>query len=360
MRDPREECPFETVTTAVPGELAGVLWVNEDKIRATSTLTLGTTLALFLPGVPKGDALRRGYGAYVFTQDAGKQGGWHGFYFARVFSSTEENPETTTPFRTMTEVRGGIYWPPVLTNANVRNFQAYDGDGALYTADVIWDFQIRDSYDGPTRVVIEYFASHEPHTIAMPTSMQPEGGTFYYGVAQVSIPKCLHPLLELNYSTGANSTRFPLQSFTKLFPATNVGDWPATIIIDDGEVFDNGIYIRRKVTAYRPTAYASAPIITSPTTASIAATTVTLGGNVTNDGGATVTARGVVYSETATNADPVIGGTGVANDPAGTDGTGVFTVSVTSLTTATAYSYRAYATNARGTSYTDVDTFTTA
>jgi hypothetical protein len=72
-----------------------------------------------------------------------------------------------------------------------------------------------------------------------------------------------------------------------------------------------------------------------------------------------VTARGVVYAETATNADPVIGGTGVTNT-AGTGTTGVFTVSVTSLTTATAYSYRAYATNARGTSYTDVDTFTTA
>jgi hypothetical protein len=355
MRDTREQTPFETVATLKPGELAGLLWVNEDALRAATPLTLGTTLANFLPGVPKGDALRRGFGTYVFTNDGPKEGGWHGFYFARVFSSEQK----TTAFRTMTEVRGGIYWPPVLTGANVRNFQAFDGDGGLYTADVIWDFQIRDSYDGPTRVVIEYFASHEPHTIAMPTSMQPEGGTFYYGVAQVSIPKCLHPLLQLNYSTGSASTRFPLQTFSKSLPATNMTEWPASIVIDDGEVFDNGIYLRRKVTAYRPTDYASAPSITSPTKASIAATTVTLGGNVTNNGGSTVTARGVVYAETATNADPVIGGTGVTN-AAGTGTTGVFTVSVTGLTTATDYTFRAYATNSRGTVYTALDTFTTA
>lgn len=355
MRDSREQTPFETVPTLKPGELAGMLWVNEDALRATTPLTLGTTLANFLPGVPKGDALRRGFGSYVFTNDGPKEGGWHGFYFARAFSSEEK----TTAFRTMTEVRGGSYWPPVLSGASVRNFQAYDGNGSQYTADVIWDFNLRDSYDGPTRVVIDFFASHEPHTISMPTSMQPEGGTFYYGVAQVSIPKCLHPLLGLGYSTGSNSTRFPLQTFSKIFPATNMTDWPASIVIDDGEVFDNGIYLRRRVTAYRPTDYATAPIITSPTKAIIATTTVTLGGNVTNDGGSTVTARGVVYAETATNADPVIGGTGVTN-AAGTGTTGVFTVSVTGLTTATGYTFKAYATNARGTVYTTIDTFTTA
>lgn len=341
--------------TLKPGEVAGLLWVHEDRIRGNTTLATGTTLTAAFPGAPKGDAIRRGFGSYVFTENAGKEGGWHGFWFSRPFSSGEK----TTAFRTMTEVRGGIYWPPVLSGATVYNFQAYDGDGTQYTADVIWDFNLRDSYDGPTRVVIEYFASHEPHTISMPTSMQPEGGTFYYGVAQVSIPKCLHPLLQLTYSTGNDSTRFPQQSFTKNFPATNVTEWPATIVIDDGEVFDNGLYIRRKVTAYRPTDYATAPIITSPTKASIAATTVTLGGNVTNDGGSAVTARGVVYAETATNADPVIGGTGVTN-AAGTGTTGVFTVNVTGLTTATAYTFKAYATNARGTVYTTLDTFTTS
>lgn len=355
MRDPREETPFQTMPTVKPGEIAGLLWVREDKVRGDFTLAAGTTLSNAFAGLPKGDALVRGFGSYVFTDNGPKEQGWHGFWFARPFSSGEK----TTAFRTVTEVRGGIYWPAVLSGLNVRNFKAYDGDGTEYTADVIWDFQLRDAYDGPTRVVIEYFASHEPHTISMPTSMQPEGGTFYYGVAQVSIPKCLHPSITLEYSTGNASTRFPWQTFSKTFPATNLTAWPATLVIDDGETFDSGLYIRRKVTAYRPDNYATSPIITSPTKASIAATTVTLGGNVTNDGGSTITERGVVVSETATNADPIIGGTGVTKTTT-TGTTGVFTINITGLTSATAYTFKAYATNARGTVYTTLDTFTTS
>ena len=355
MRDPREQTPFETVATVMPGVVSGQLWVQQDKLFHSTSMAVGTALRSFLPQVQKGDALARGFGDYVFTDNGPVDRGWHSFFFAKPFTSGEK----TTAFRTMTEVRGGIYWPAILASGNIYNFQAYDGDGVAYTADVIWDFNVRDSYDGPTRVVIEYFASHEPHTISMPTSMQPEGGTFYYGVAQVSIPKCLHPSLTLTYSTGNESTRFPYQTFSKTFPATNVTSWPATIVIDDGETFDNGIYVRRKVTAYRPTDYATAPLISTPTKTSIGSTTATLGGNVTNDGGSAVTERGVVVSATATNANPVIGGTGVTKTT--TSGTtGVFTVSITGLTTATGYTFKAYATNARGTSYTTLDTFTTS
>ncbi len=101
----------------------------------------------------------------------------------------------------------------------------------------------------------------------------------------------------------------------------------------------------------------SAPTVTSPTSASVTASTATLGGNVTSDGGSAVTARGVVYAPTATNTNPQIGGTGVAG--ATTSGTtGVFVVSATGLTAGTAYTYAAYATNAVGTSYSSTDTFT--
>lgn len=98
--------------------------------------------------------------------------------------------------------------------------------------------------------------------------------------------------------------------------------------------------------------------VTSPTATSITATGATLGGDVTADGGAAITERGVVYAATATNADPLIGGTGVTKvTAAGT--TGVFTASVTGLTQGTGYSYRAYAINSQGTTYTSVATFTT-
>ena len=105
-------------------------------------------------------------------------------------------------------------------------------------------------------------------------------------------------------------------------------------------------------------AMAGAPTVTSPTSASIASTTATLGGNVTSDGGATVTARGVVIALTSANTNPRLSGAGVTN-VAGTGTTGVFTVSATGLTPGAAYSYAAYATSSSGTSYTTVGTFTT-
>ena len=55
---------------------------------------------------------------------------------------------------------------------------------------------------------------------------------------------------------------------------------------------------------------ASAPTVTTPTSASITTSGATLGGNVTSNGGATLTERGVVYALTATNSNPQISGTG--------------------------------------------------
>ena len=106
------------------------------------------------------------------------------------------------------------------------------------------------------------------------------------------------------------------------------------------------------------TASSVAPTVTTPTSASVTESSATLGGDVTADGGASITERGVVYALTATNANPEIGGTGVTK-VTGTGTTGVFTVSATSLVANSAYSYKAYAQNTSGTSYSSVGTFTT-
>ncbi|MBE7498473.1 MAG: cadherin-like beta sandwich domain-containing protein [Verrucomicrobiaceae bacterium] len=102
----------------------------------------------------------------------------------------------------------------------------------------------------------------------------------------------------------------------------------------------------------------AAPLISSPTSSAVAGSSATLGGNVTSDGGAAITARGVVVSLTSTNSDPTLGGAGVTNFPSGGT-TGVFTVGVTGLSPGLNYSYKAYATNSDGTSYTSAGTFTT-
>jgi hypothetical protein len=102
---------------------------------------------------------------------------------------------------------------------------------------------------------------------------------------------------------------------------------------------------------------AATPTVTTPTATSVTATGATLGGNVTSDGGASITERGVVYSATAANNDPLIGGTGVTKVTA-TGTTGVFTAMVSGLTQGTGYSFKVYAINSQGTSYSNTAIFT--
>lgn len=103
----------------------------------------------------------------------------------------------------------------------------------------------------------------------------------------------------------------------------------------------------------------TAPTVSTPTVTGVTTSLAILGGTVNSDGGGSITERGVVYSATATNANPLIGGTGVTK--ATTSGTtGTFTVSVSSLAPGTSYSYKAFATNSGGTGYSSAGTFSTS
>ncbi|MDZ7695436.1 MAG: SGNH/GDSL hydrolase family protein [Deltaproteobacteria bacterium] len=86
------------------------------------------------------------------------------------------------------------------------------------------------------------------------------------------------------------------------------------------------------------------PTVETTGVSAITATSASSGGDVTSDGGASVTARGVCWS---TSANPT-----VSNDKT-TDGTGTgsFTSAITGLSPLTTYHVRAYATNSVGTAY---------
>jgi hypothetical protein len=94
------------------------------------------------------------------------------------------------------------------------------------------------------------------------------------------------------------------------------------------------------------------PEVTTAEVSGITQTDAVSGGNVTNNGGAEVTARGVCW---AANQNPTTSNT-KTND--GT-GNGAFTSSITGLTTNNIYFVRAYATNSEGTSYGNEVSFTT-
>ncbi|OYU83418.1 MAG: hypothetical protein CFE24_11535, partial [Flavobacterium sp. BFFFF2] len=102
----------------------------------------------------------------------------------------------------------------------------------------------------------------------------------------------------------------------------------------------------------------TAPVINTPTSASVVNTTATLGATVASSGGSTITSRGIVWALQSANANPTLGGTGCTTvSTSGT--TGAFTIPVTGITPNSAIVFVGYATNGIGTTYTSSTTINT-
>ncbi len=90
----------------------------------------------------------------------------------------------------------------------------------------------------------------------------------------------------------------------------------------------------------------SAPfVITDTVLADVTTTSAIISGNVTSDGGATVTDKGFLYGTSSSNLSEIIHSG---------SGCGSFTANLTGLTPATTYYYKTYATNSAGTTYGEV------
>lgn len=123
--------------------------------------------------------------------------------------------------------------------------------------------------------------------------------------------------------------------------------YSGSLSITDGMTYGTG----RAVRCIKD-AEALMPTVTTNSITDIAQTTATAGGNVTSDGGASVTARGVCWS---TSENPTIGDSKTENGL----GIGEFTSEITGLTANTTYYVRAYATNSAGAAYGEQKVFTT-
>ena len=157
------------------------------------------------------------------------------------------------------------------------------------------------------------------------------------------------------WSTSAN----PTTSDSKTTDSTGTGSFTSSITgLNPGITY----YVRAYATNSAGTTYGSdesfttsttTPTITTTAISSITSNSSSSGGNVTSDGGASVTARGVCWS---TSANPT------TSDSKTTDSTGIgsFTSNITGLNACTTYYVRAYATNSAGTSYGDHASFKTS
>jgi hypothetical protein len=160
------------------------------------------------------------------------------------------------------------------------------------------------------------------------------------------------------WSTGSGFT--PPAQGTKISETGNWGTGIFTVNVTNLPAGTN-IYFRAFATNAAGTGYSTqasfttpgtAPTVTTAAVSNITAATASSGGNITFNGGAPVTARGVCWS---TSPNPTTANSTTSD---GT-GTGTFTSNLTGLTENTTYYVRAYATNAGGTGYGNRVKFTT-
>jgi len=155
------------------------------------------------------------------------------------------------------------------------------------------------------------------------------------------------------------ATANPTISDTKTSNGNGTGSFTANIT---GLTPGSSYHVRAYATNSVGTAYGNdVPFTAAPVTPTLTTTTITSptrtsavsGGNITNNGGAAVTARGVCWS---TSSGPVATGLHTSD---GT-GNGTFTSNIIGLNSGTTYYVRAYATNSAGTAYGNELFFTTS
>lgn len=155
-----------------------------------------------------------------------------------------------------------------------------------------------------------------------------------------------------------NTTGNPTVANSKTTSGSGTGSFSSSLT---GLSPNTTYYVRAYATNSVGTAYgnevsfttlAGVPVITTLQATNITTNSAQCGGKVTDNGGATITARGVCWNTT---------GNPTVQDAHTSDGNGLGTFSsgLTNLSPATTYYLRAFATNAAGTGYGEVQTFKT-
>ena len=157
------------------------------------------------------------------------------------------------------------------------------------------------------------------------------------------------------YSTTEN----PTTESTKIISGKGTGSYTANLtgLTDSTTYYVRAYAINKKGIAYGEqvsfmTKGYMLPAITTTNPTNVEYTSATVGGNISSDGGAEVTERGICYSTTA---NPTI----ESNKIVSGNGTGKYTINLTDLQDSTTYYVCAYAMNKKGIAYGEQKSFTT-
>lgn len=266
---------------------------------------------------------------------------------------------------------------------------------------LIWSLMILSSFNLKAQCTLEKGNSDFPFTInGVTVTGSGTGGYTSYGGAYLNCgvsTKSNSVYIGQSPSTYTNNFSAPVNDMIYNITAANQGEivtitsnsgpvtitiisttCPSSVAITGNQItfpieISGGIGVKVKVSAASPytsvtfthngamagllmtmcfdgvAAVLSNPQINSLSATNITSSSATINANVASDGGSTITSRGFYYGTTAnptTNLTTLTGTTGAMSTP------------ISGLTPGTLYYYRAYATNANGTSYAQ-DTFTT-
>lgn len=164
---------------------------------------------------------------------------------------------------------------------------------------------------------------------------------------------------------STNETGFKIERKTAQTNYTLVGNSNADVTTYTDNTVSNNIPYTYRVYAYNNVGNSltysneftitsiGIPVLTTSPITSVGYTSAVSGGNISDNGGANVTTRGIVWD---TNPNPTIS---LSTKTVNGSGNGTFNSNMSSLTPGVTYYVRAYATNSRGVGYGDNISFTT-
>ena len=162
------------------------------------------------------------------------------------------------------------------------------------------------------------------------------------------------------YRTGANPFTEVAISLTGAFTLPITGLQPSTTY-DMQAYATNSAGSTTSTNSTFTTVAATPAVLATPTSSdlNVVAGSIALNSNITSQGNTPVTSRGLVFSLTGLNATPTIGGTGCTSFTDAGIGAGAFSRTINGLLASTQYSFRTWAVNLAGTTYSNVATFST-
>ncbi|MBX7207486.1 MAG: choice-of-anchor D domain-containing protein [Verrucomicrobiaceae bacterium] len=155
-------------------------------------------------------------------------------------------------------------------------------------------------------------------------------------------------------TTSASVVAGGSTTFSVAFSPTNSGARKSTLRVQTNDSDESVTVI-----AVSGTGLAIAPLVSSPVSGGITSATASLSAKLDFDGGAAITERGFVYSLTSVNANPQIAGAGVTKAIVSGTTTGGFGTTISGLSLLSGYTFKAYAINSVGTTYSNAASFTT-